>query len=242
MTPNDPFVQPIGTLQTVRQLQNDNQILRNDTRQTKQVIHDLTSDIHDLKAMITDIQRSLQNCIQTNNEQITNAHFGRNNEPVVLYINSVNEIISLSNDEIHNNVISEVYDESNGNSNNSSQNSSRRSVISDVSTDNLTLDTGRSSTCEIMSNESEHTSVQSEDKNDFHEPEANVNVNSNSNEDISGSIKLGKNGTTVPRKCIDNIKFDSHSHATRRLLVALFPRDVLASHSLTGKPSPGKLK
>lgn len=55
-------------------------------------------------------------------------------------------------------------------------------------------------------------------------------------------IVIGNNQTTVFRWVMDQIKWTSHSHATRKLLTTLFTREVLASHSLTGKPSPGKCK
>lgn len=58
--------------------------------------------------------------------------------------------------------------------------------------------------------------------------------------DPMGQIVIGNNQTTVQRWVMDQIKWTSHSHATRKLLTTLFTREVLASHSLTGKPSPGK--
>lgn len=54
-------------------------------------------------------------------------------------------------------------------------------------------------------------------------------------------VTIGNNGTTVPRHILANINWNSHTSATRRLLIAKFTREVLATHSLTGKPSPGKL-
>lgn len=54
-------------------------------------------------------------------------------------------------------------------------------------------------------------------------------------------IIIGNNGTKVSRAILDQIKWSSHTNATRKLLSTLFSREVLASHSLTGKPSPGKI-
>lgn len=52
-------------------------------------------------------------------------------------------------------------------------------------------------------------------------------------------VVLGRNNTTVPRSLLMKINWNSHKNATRKLLRAKFSREVLASHSLTGKPSPG---
>lgn len=57
--------------------------------------------------------------------------------------------------------------------------------------------------------------------------------------DPNEEVILGPNNTTVPRSVIMNINWSSHTAATRRLLRAKFSREVLATHSLTGKPSPG---
>lgn len=53
-------------------------------------------------------------------------------------------------------------------------------------------------------------------------------------------IEIGDNGTTVPRSVLSNLKLDKVSAVTKSLLCAKFSRKLLATHSLTGKPSPGK--
>lgn len=55
----------------------------------------------------------------------------------------------------------------------------------------------------------------------------------------SDEVIIGPNQTTIPRSVLMNINWTSHTSATRRLLRAKFTREVLATHSLTGKPSPG---
>lgn len=55
-------------------------------------------------------------------------------------------------------------------------------------------------------------------------------------------VTIGSNKTQVPKHIIRSINWNSHTAATRKLLMALFPRSVLATHSLTGKPSPGNYK
>ncbi|KAJ2945727.1 hypothetical protein O0L34_g567 [Tuta absoluta] len=42
----------------------------------------------------------------------------------------------------------------------------------------------------------------------------------------------------VPTRLLKQIDGTSHTYATRKLLTAVFPRSVLATHSLTGKSSP----
>lgn len=54
-------------------------------------------------------------------------------------------------------------------------------------------------------------------------------------------VSIGLNNTKVQRHVLSNINWNSHTAATRRLLRAKFTREVLATHSLTGKPSPGKM-
>lgn len=55
----------------------------------------------------------------------------------------------------------------------------------------------------------------------------------------SDDVVIGPNQTTISRSDLLNINWASHTSATRRLLRAKFSRQVLATHSLTGKPSPG---
>ncbi|RZC42193.1 uncharacterized protein BDFB_009513, partial [Asbolus verrucosus] len=52
------------------------------------------------------------------------------------------------------------------------------------------------------------------------------------------NVQIGSGGTKVARHVYNSINWTNHSAATRKLLTALFSRNVLASHSLTGKPSP----
>lgn len=59
--------------------------------------------------------------------------------------------------------------------------------------------------------------------------------------DPNEEVVIGPNNTTVTRNVLTNINWNSHTAATRRLLRAKFTREVLATHSLTGKPSPGML-
>ena len=51
-------------------------------------------------------------------------------------------------------------------------------------------------------------------------------------------ISLGPNNTRIPAKVYEGISWTSASIATRKLLMAIFDRKTLATHSMTGKPSP----
>ncbi|XP_032519182.2 uncharacterized protein LOC116771449 [Danaus plexippus] len=51
-------------------------------------------------------------------------------------------------------------------------------------------------------------------------------------------VSIGSGNVTVPARLWANMDWTSHTSATRQLLQAVFPRRVLATHSLTGKQSP----
>ncbi|XP_049875756.1 early boundary activity protein 2-like isoform X2 [Pectinophora gossypiella] len=51
-------------------------------------------------------------------------------------------------------------------------------------------------------------------------------------------VPIGSGHATVPARLMNEINWGSYSSATRQLLQAVFPRKVLATHSLTGKQSP----
>ncbi|KAH8293185.1 hypothetical protein KR044_010122 [Drosophila immigrans] len=51
-------------------------------------------------------------------------------------------------------------------------------------------------------------------------------------------VSIGPNNTCVPASIFENINWSVSSLATRKLLVTIFDRETLATHSMTGKPSP----
>lgn len=72
-------------------------------------------------------------------------------------------------------------------------------------------------------------------------PLARSNSSSNLTEewnDMEGDIAIGSNQTLVPIHILRSIDWKNYKTATRKLLVSLFPRSILASRSLTGRPSP----
>ncbi|XP_055713280.1 uncharacterized protein LOC129807807 [Phlebotomus papatasi] len=54
-------------------------------------------------------------------------------------------------------------------------------------------------------------------------------------------IVIGPNGTKIAAQVLKGINWACPSVATRKILVAVFSRNVLATHSLSGKPSPAFL-
>ncbi|KAJ2945728.1 hypothetical protein O0L34_g568 [Tuta absoluta] len=51
-------------------------------------------------------------------------------------------------------------------------------------------------------------------------------------------VPIGSGKAAVPTRLLNELNWSSYSSVTRRLLQAIFPRKVLATHSLTGKQSP----
>ncbi|CAK1549751.1 unnamed protein product [Leptosia nina] len=51
-------------------------------------------------------------------------------------------------------------------------------------------------------------------------------------------VSIGDGNAVVPAKLLKNMNWSSYTNSTRKLLTAVFPRNVLATHSLTGKRSP----
>ncbi|CAH0548001.1 unnamed protein product [Brassicogethes aeneus] len=69
----------------------------------------------------------------------------------------------------------------------------------------------------------------------FCPPDENDVVDKENNKKM---VTIGSNGTKVENKIYEAIKWGNHSAATKTLLKTCFTREVLATHSLTGKPSP----
>lgn len=57
--------------------------------------------------------------------------------------------------------------------------------------------------------------------------------------EIDGRLYIGPNGTSIETTKIDEIKWHNCSFAVRKMLRLFFSRHVLATHTLSGKPSPG---
>ncbi|XP_045775014.1 uncharacterized protein LOC123873947 isoform X2 [Maniola jurtina] len=57
-------------------------------------------------------------------------------------------------------------------------------------------------------------------------------------ENVDDMVSLGSGNVTVPARLMSGIDWSSYTSATRHLLQAVFPRKILATHSLSGKQSP----
>ncbi|CAH2008228.1 unnamed protein product [Acanthoscelides obtectus] len=55
---------------------------------------------------------------------------------------------------------------------------------------------------------------------------------------FKAKVQIGSNATKIDRTVYDAVNWSSYTAATRKLLITVFPRKVLATHSLTGRPSP----
>ncbi|RVE45524.1 hypothetical protein evm_009863 [Chilo suppressalis] len=51
-------------------------------------------------------------------------------------------------------------------------------------------------------------------------------------------VPIGDGNAEVPGRLLKHMNWSSYTACTRKLLTAVFPREVLATHSLTGKASP----
>lgn len=209
----------------------ENQQLRKENQQTKQMLTDLASHTYDVKTMMKDLHKKLDNNDRDRDPHIINSQMRANNEPIVLFTKSSNQIVNLSHAEIDNNVAIETYDVNNESSNISYSNCSRMSSASNASIYNSTMMASHQSSSAGESINNTQNSIVNDIKHNWNVIEID--------EEISDDIIIGSNGTKVHKTILDSIKWSSHSHATRKLLSALFTREVLATHSLTGKPSPG---
>lgn len=81
--------------------------------------------------------------------------------------------------------------------------------------------------------------------NDYSVNGQNFNTPKNNNIDLDNKINkdyvmvsIGPNNTKIPAKVYESMNWSSASIATRKLLMSIFNRQTLATHSMTGKPSP----
>lgn len=210
----------------------ENQHLRKENQQTKQMVTDLINCTYDLKGMLKDMKRKID--LNDRDPHIINSQMKANNEPIVLFTKSSNQIVNLNPAEIDHEMSIETYDVNNETSNISYSNCSRLSAASNAS---IQLHNSTMMASQKSSPSTVHTT-----SNNAHSSMEDIKQNWNVIEidEISDEIVIGANGTKVHKSVLDTIKWTSHSHATRKLLSYLFTREILATHSLTGKPSPGK--
>ncbi|XP_039957909.1 protein insensitive-like [Bactrocera tryoni] len=64
------------------------------------------------------------------------------------------------------------------------------------------------------------------------------NITEQETDEDSQMIKLGPNGTAIPKAKYDKIRWTSSSFATRKLLMCVFGAETLATHSFSGRIAP----
>lgn len=57
--------------------------------------------------------------------------------------------------------------------------------------------------------------------------------------ELNGRLFLGPYGTSIATSKLEEVKWNVTTLAVRKMLRLFFSRDVLATHTLSGKPSPG---
>lgn len=242
-----------GRLQKI--LVNEESVLRNqhnlslENQELKQRINDLSTQMTEFKSMLQEVLTKMEYNKSTTKRKPDNRDVENNsiivdiaeNNATVKTANIVHNpprILNLShssgsNPQFYNSISIEPVDASND-SNFSFSNSrmslsaSNQSIYHNINDSNISGSTHNNSN---SSNRDYNISRHSQSMEVLNDDDGN-------GED---EIVIGTNNTTVTRNILTNINWNSHTAATRRLLRAKFSREVLATHSLTGKPSPGEL-
>lgn len=221
-----------------------------DVQQIKQQVNDMNKQLGDMKSMLTEILSKCQldnrnGCgeqkimVTTTTEPYTSTassqHGTQFNPPKILNLSQSSNLSHASQSTYSHTIIEPV--EASNDSNYSFSNNSRLSM----NASNLSIYQSDSPNRELDNK----AIVQSVSIENLNGNQSNVSVSDVFGTDDDGGnpneeVVIGNNGTTVPRHILANINWNSHTAATRRLLRTKFSREVLATHSLTGKPSPGK--
>lgn len=211
-----------------------------ENHEIKQQVADLRLEIAEVKTLLKDIAEKLTN--QNDGVHSTSTDFNRSGSilnstqtsTVVTRTPHVNppRILNLSHQSnytphAYNSISIEPVIEASNDSNFSYSNHSRMSL----SASNQSIyqaDTNHSDSAHVSATKLDYSN-NSKSAESFIEDEGDPNE----------EVVIGSHNTTVPRNILTKINWNSYSAATRNLLRAKFSREVLATHSLTGKPSPG---
>lgn len=194
----------------------------NESKGVQDFVVSLMEQVEQLKQIVTDMNKK----IDTIND--------KSSESVIIYDNksSRRSLASLNNSS--SNLTIETYevnhDNSQLNESNFSNNSIKCSDDFQTSFKNLNRTISTHSLNSSVSQNNSNNLVIDQIKNDWGEDDE---------ENAGENAKIGTFKTEVPKHILRSINWKSHTGATRKLLMALFTRKVLATHSLTGKPSPG---
>lgn len=231
-----------------KMLMNEESIMRSqqaivqENQEMKQQMHDFGAQMFEMKSMLTEVLAKMQGLVSEKVEKKTNdevhsansvLNFARNSTPNTM--TQAPRILNLSQQSLvpqqtyYSTIAIEPIEASNDSSFSASNNSRRSFSASNQS---------------IYHNEINHSlsSLNSSEQAIDLKRDSHKISRSFLDEDGNGDdeIIIGDNQTTVPRSVLMDINWKSHTAATRKLLRAKFSRETLATHSLTGKPSPGK--
>lgn len=192
----------------------------NESKGVQDFVVSLMEQVEQLKQIVTDMNKK----IDTIND--------KSGEGVIIYDNksSRRSLASLNNSS--SNLTIETYEVNHDNSQLNESNFSNNSIkcADDFTFKNLNRTISTHSLNSSVSQNNSNNLVIDQIKNDWGEDD----------EENSGeNAKIGTFKTEVPKHILRSINWKSHTGATRKLLMALFSRKILATHSLTGKPSPG---
>lgn len=216
-----------------------------ENQEMKQQVHDLGTQMFEVKSLLTELLTKVQSLVNDKVEQKANndvhstnsvLNFARNSTPNAL--TAAPRILNLSQQTSASHQPQQTYYstiaiepiEASNDSSFSISNNSRRSFSA-----------SNQSIYHSEINQSLSSLNSSEQAIDL-KREPNKTNQSFMDEDGNGDdeVTIGNNQTTVLRSVLMDINWKSHTAATRKLLRAKFSRETLATHSLTGKPSPGK--
>lgn len=218
-----------------------------ETQEVKQQVQEMRAQMFEVKSMLSDVLAKLQGLVSDRAEKKTNndvhstssvLNFARNSTPNTLA--QAPRILNLSQQSLAPHQPQQTYYstiaiepiEASNDSSFSISNNSRRSLSA--------------SNQSIYHNEINHSLSSLNSSEQAIDLKRESNKSNRSFADDEGNadeeVVIGSNQTTVPRSVLMDINWKSHTAATRKLLRAKFSRETLATHSLTGKPSPGKIQ
>lgn len=233
-------------------LMNEESIMRSqqgvaqENQEMKQQVHDLGAQLCEVKSLLAEVLTKMNGIVDDKLEKKSNndvhstntvLNFARNSTPNTL--NQAPRILNLSQQSLtahpqpryYSSIAIEPIEASNDSSFSISNNSRRSFSASNQSIYQTEINQSMSSL-----NSSEQAIDLKREQNQANNSFADEDGNADD------EIIIGSNQTAVPRSVLTDINWKSHTAATRKLLRAKFSRETLATHSLTGKPSPGKNK
>lgn len=232
------------TMKLIEQLINNQQQLLQTTSGNAQSISELTTQLGTISSNLESVLFR-QSSNQSHPPNYSNTKTERSQSEYVIYEAPINETTKMSASSEGNLVIADYDNSSNGISEVTKTDISRMSFNDDT---NASSYSGENSVIIMSSEPAAHstivTSLNGTPKPYKRIQEKKTKATVKDLENISSVwtgdvVEIGENKTPIPRNVFQNIDWSSYKAATRKLLVTAFPREVLATHSLTGRPSPG---